>query len=93
MGNWYAEVYSLYKRRDFLKLDSTMKQRDQLQKVINDLLDKQIDHIRTTENSPKNSKLYFSILLETNELISSTFKLLRLFKEFEEFKMNNKKQN
>ncbi|MEN5436471.1 inorganic phosphate transporter, partial [Sphingobacterium faecium] len=93
LGNWYAEVYSLYKRRDFLKLDSTMKQRDQLQKVINDLLDKQIDHIRTTENSPKNSKLYFSILLETNELISSTFKLLRLFKEFEEFKMNNKKQN
>ena len=93
LGNWYAEVYSLYRRRDFLKLDSTMKQRDQLQKVINDLLDKQIDHIRTTENSPKNSKLYFSILLETNELISSTFKLLRLFKEFEEFKINNKKQN
>ena len=93
LGNWYAEVYNLYKRRDFLKLDSTMKQRDQLQNVINNLLDKQIDHIRTTENSPKNSKLYFSILLETNELISSTFKLLRLFKEFEEFKLNNKKEN
>ncbi len=93
LGNWYAEVYRLYKRRDFLKLEATMKQRDELQKAINELLDRQIDHIRTTENSPKNSKLYFSILLETNELISSTFKLLRLFKEFEEFKLNNKKQN
>lgn len=91
LGNWYAEVYNMYKRRDFLKIDSTMKQRDQLQKVINNLLDKQIDHIRTTENSPKNTKLYFSILLETNEIISSTFKLLRLNKEFEEFKTSNKK--
>lgn len=91
LGNWYAEVYNMYRRRDFLKIDNTMKQRDQLQKVINNLLDKQIDHIRTTENSPKNTKLYFSILLETNELISSTFKLLRLNKEFEEFKINNKK--
>lgn len=91
LGNWYAEVYNMYKRRDFLKIDNTMKQRDQLQKVINNLVDKQIDHIRTTENSPKNTKLYFSILLETNELISSTFKLLRLNKEFEEFKIDNKK--
>ncbi|WP_164108620.1 MULTISPECIES: inorganic phosphate transporter [Sphingobacterium] len=91
LGNWYAEVYNMYRRRDFLKIDNTMKQRDRLQKVINTLLDKQIDHIRTTENSPKNTKLYFSILLETNELISSTFKLLRLNKEFEEFKINNKK--
>ncbi|ERJ60972.1 inorganic phosphate transporter [Sphingobacterium paucimobilis] len=91
LGNWYAEVYNMYKRREFLKIDNTMKQRDQLQKVINNLVDKQIDHIRTTENSPKNAKLYFSILLETNELISSTFKLLRLNKEFEEFKIDNKK--
>ncbi|MFD2554437.1 inorganic phosphate transporter [Sphingobacterium tabacisoli] len=91
LGNWYAEVYNMYKRREFLKIDNTMKQRDQLQKVINNLVDKQIDHIRTTENSPKNTKLYFSILLETNELISSTFKLLRLNKEFEEFKIDNKK--
>lgn len=91
LGNWYAEVYSMYKRRDFLKIDNTMKQREQLQKTINNLVDKQIDHIRTTENSPKNTKLYFSILLETNELISSTYKLLRLNKEFEEFKINNKK--
>lgn len=91
LGNWYAEVYNMYRRHDFLKIDNTMKQRDQLQKVINTLLDKQIDHIRTSENSPKNTKLYFSILLETNELISSTFKLLRLNKEFEEFKINNKK--
>lgn len=86
LGDWYAEVYNMYKRLDFGQIDNNMKKRDQLLKITNNLLDKQIEHIRTTENSPKNSKLYFSILLETNELISSTFKLLRLHKEFEEFK-------
>lgn len=90
LGNWYAEVYNMYKRLDFTKIDANMKERDQLLKVTNNLLDKQIEYIRTSENSPKNSKLYFSILLETNELISSTFKLLRLHKEFEEFKTQNK---
>lgn len=90
LGNWYAEIYSMYKRLNFDKIDANIKQRDQLLKITNDLLDKQIEHIRTSENSPKNSKLYFSILLETNELISSTFKLLRLHKEFEEFKTKNK---
>lgn len=90
LGNWYAEVYNMYKRLDFGKIDNNMKERDHLLKTTNKLLDKQIEHIRTTENSPKNSKLYFSILLETNELISSTFKLLRLHKEFEEFKTQYK---
>jgi len=90
LGNWYAEVYNMYKRLEFNKIDYNMKERDQLLKITNNLLDKQIEYIRTSENSPKNSKLYFSILLETNELISSTFKLLRLHKEFEEFKSQNK---
>jgi len=89
LGNWYADVYHMYKRLEFGKIDHNMAQRDQLLKITNNLLDKQIEHIRTSENSPKNSKLYFSILLETNELISSTFKLLRLHKEFEEFKNKN----
>lgn len=90
LGNWYAEVYNMYKRLEFGKIDNNMIDRDQLLKITNNLLDKQIEHIRTTENSAKNSKLYFSILLETNELISSTFKLLRLHKEFEEFKKHHK---
>ncbi|WP_197053560.1 hypothetical protein [Sphingobacterium sp. T2] len=52
-------------------------------------MDQEIEYIRTSDTSPKNTKLYFAILLETNEMISSTFKLLRLHKEFLEFKRAN----
>ncbi|MEH6704171.1 MAG: inorganic phosphate transporter [Galbibacter orientalis] len=46
------------------------------------LIQKQIDRIRSTETSPKNTKLYFSLLLETKDLITATINLLTLFKEF-----------
>jgi len=90
IGNWFSQIHNTYKRLDFSKIDEHIRDREEIQDYINNLLDKQIDRIRTSENSPKNSRLYFSILLETNELISSTFKLLRLHKEFESFRQRNK---
>ncbi|CEN36052.1 hypothetical protein CCAN12_640029 [Capnocytophaga canimorsus] len=47
------------------------------------MIQKQIDRIRTTETSPKNTKLYFSILLETKDLIQSSMNLIMLFDEFQ----------
>lgn len=89
IADWFSQINMTYKRLDFTKIDEIIKERDTIQEYINNLLDKQIDRIRTSENSPKNSRLYFSILLETNELISSTFKLLRLHKEFDSFRRRN----
>lgn len=89
LSHWFLKINDMYKRLDFTKIDDIIAERDELQVFINNLLDTQIERIRTSENSPKNSKLYFSILLETNELMSSTFKLLRIHKEFSNFR--NKK--
>ncbi|MBE8719490.1 inorganic phosphate transporter [Sphingobacterium pedocola] len=83
LGQWYSKINDVYKRQDFSKIDDIIEERLELQDINNQFLDRQIERIRTSENSPKNSKLYFSILLETNELISSTFKLIRLHQEFE----------
>ena len=59
-----------------------LKEKANLLESISDLIQKQIIRIRTTENSPKNSKLYFGLLLETNDLVKATMNLLELFKEF-----------
>jgi hypothetical protein len=40
--------------------------------------------IRTSETSPKNSKLYFGILLELNDVVKTTTNLLDLYKEFQD---------
>jgi Na+/phosphate symporter len=77
-----------FENEDFSQLDAIISEKEQLLDAISDLIQKQIERIRTIENSPKNSKLYFGLLLETNDLVKSTMSLLELFKEFNEHAKN-----
>ena len=69
-------------KEDFSQIDEILSEKNSLLESISELIQKQIIRIRTTENSPKNSKLYFGLLLETNDLVKATMNLLELFKEF-----------
>lgn len=71
-----------FKSEDFYKIDLILKDKQVLLDTVSNLISKQINRIRTTETSPKNSKLYFALLLETNDLVKSIMNLLELFKEF-----------
>lgn len=71
-----------FKTEDFYKIDLILNDKQVLLDTVSELISKQIIRIRTTETSPKNSKLYFSLLLETNDLVKSIMNLLELFKEF-----------
>jgi len=77
-----SKLEESFKTEDFTKLDEILKEKNTFLGTIESLITKQIVRIRTTETSPKNSKLYFALLLETNDLIKSTMSLLELFKEF-----------
>ncbi|WP_017258906.1 inorganic phosphate transporter [Pedobacter arcticus] len=77
-----------FKTEAFYKIDHILSEKDVVLDTVSELITKQIKRIRTTETSPKNSKLYFSLLLETNDLVKSVMNLLELFKEFN--KLNNK---
>lgn len=76
------KVEEMFQQKNFVNLEETLKNKSNLLDFVSELIQKQITRIRTTETSPKNSKLYFGLLLETNDLIKSTFSLLELYKEF-----------
>lgn len=57
---------------------------------VSNSIDKQIARIRTEESSPRNTTLYFGILLETKDLISALMSLLQLYQEFY---VQDKKEN
>jgi phosphate/sulfate permease len=78
----FKDIEEVFKTNNFEKIDQILAEKEETLKSISELIEKQIERIRTTETSPKNSKLYFSILLETNDLVNATMKLLELFKEF-----------
>ncbi|WCM42223.1 inorganic phosphate transporter [Flavobacterium sp. CBA20B-1] len=79
------EVHTLFQTKDFTKIEITLAHKNTLSVNIEESIQKQIERIRTTETSPKNSQLYFSFLLETNDLVSATMKLLELFQEFNRY--------
>jgi phosphate/sulfate permease len=80
----FEQLEESFKTEDFSKLDNVLEEKSSLLDLISELIQKQVARIRTTENSPKNSKLYFGLLLETNDLVKATMSLLELFKEFNE---------
>ncbi|MEK6451580.1 MULTISPECIES: inorganic phosphate transporter [Myroides] len=79
----FDKIVVLFSEEKFSEIDDILKDKEELISAVDKLIQKQIIRIRTTETSPKNSKLYFSILFETDDLIKSTIGLLELFKDFE----------
>jgi Na+/phosphate symporter len=77
-----------FKTEDFYKIDAILKDKQILLDTVSELISKQITRIRTTETSPKNSKLYFALLLETNDLVNAIMNLLEMFKEFNKLNKN-----
>lgn len=77
------EVGAIFMEERFDRIGEVLAQKEDIMQTIDKLIQKQIVRIRTTETSPKNSKLYFSILFETDDLVKATIGLLELFEQFE----------
>lgn len=77
------EVGAIFMEERFDRIGEVLAQKEDITQTIDKLIQKQIVRIRTTETSPKNSKLYFSVLFETDDLVKATIGLLELFEQFE----------
>jgi len=78
----FDEITETFDNHEFGNITNLLNEKQELMDYVSDLIQKQIERIRTSESSPKNTKLYFGILLETKDLIGSTMNLLQLFQEF-----------
>ncbi|SHI89775.1 Phosphate transporter family protein [Mesonia phycicola] len=80
----FDEIIETFDNHSFSKIDQILNDKQTLLDKVSGLIQKQIERIRTSETSPKNTKLYFGLLLETKDLVTSTMSLLQLFKEYYE---------
>lgn len=78
------EIKETFDSKSFGNIDHIIVEEKKLLIKITHLIQKQIDRIRTSETSPKNTKLYFGLLLESKDLVNSTIELLHLFKAYYE---------
>ena len=82
LASLLSKVDTIFKERTFDDLNQIIIEKRALLKYVSNSVEKQVARIRTDETSPKNTTLYFSILLETKDLITALMNLLETYEEF-----------
>lgn len=77
-----SNVSEVFKSRSFDNLNSLLIKKRELLISVSSSVEKQVARIRTDETSAKNTTLYFSILLETKDLMKALMSLLETYEEF-----------
>lgn len=77
-----VKVSDAFKARKFDNLYTILQQKNKLLLNVSDSIEKQVTRIRGDETSPKNTTLYFSILLETKDLLKALMSILETYEEF-----------
>jgi len=65
--------------RSFEQIGVILASKGELNQIVSEKINKQVSRTRTEESSPKNTTLYFSLLLESRDLIASMMQLLELY--------------
>ncbi|WP_297705864.1 inorganic phosphate transporter [uncultured Eudoraea sp.] len=68
-----------FDNRSFEEIGEIIQQKEELYKLVSLKVEKQVQRTRSEESSPKNTTLYFSLLLETKDLMTATINLLELY--------------
>ena len=70
------DIVSIIDERKFERLDNILERKEKAVSEITAMIDKQIQRTRNEESSPKNTTLYFSLLLETKDLVIGLMNLM-----------------
>ncbi len=85
LDDFFKQVKTVFDNRDFSSLNEIIiKDREKLITVVNQKIDKQVERTRTEESSPKNTTLYFGLLMETKDLISAATNLLITYRDHQD---------
>ena len=82
----FNKIKNAFDNRQFEEIKFLVEEKQELLALVSQKIQKQVERTRTDESSPKNTALYFSLLLESKDLIGATTKLL------EEYYVENKRE-
>jgi phosphate/sulfate permease len=76
----FSNTQEAFESMSFEKIADILNDKDPFV-IVSDKIQKQIERTRTEESSPKNTTLYFGLLLETKDLLTGTMNLLQEYYE------------
>lgn len=78
----FSRVQTIFESNNFEKLTSLIMGKEELLQKVDQKIAKQVERTRADESSPKNTALYFSILLETKDLLLATMNLIETYDKY-----------
>lgn len=76
----FGEIRAIFDSRTFHEIvPDIIEEKQALLNSVQESIQRQVERTRTEESSPKNTTLYFSILLETKDLIMANMNILNLY--------------
>ncbi|WP_426432151.1 anion permease [Winogradskyella sp. HB-48] len=72
----FATTQSAFESRSFEQIGAVLAKKTEIFDLVKDKIQKQVERTRSEESSPKNTTLYFSLLLETKDLLTAMMNLL-----------------
>ncbi|MDO1513112.1 inorganic phosphate transporter [Maribacter confluentis] len=73
------QTQDAFSNQSFEQIGNVLSQKQELFQMVSDKIQTQVARTRTEESSPKNTTLYFSLLLETKDLMTSVMNLLQQY--------------
>jgi phosphate/sulfate permease len=73
---FFNNTKNAFDSRSFEEIGIILGRKQEILGMVTDKIQKQVERTRTEESSPKNTTLYFSVLLETKDLLNATMNLL-----------------
>lgn len=85
-GEYIATIFSnlqtIFESKNFHELTPLLMEKKALLEKLDQKIAKQVERTRTDESSPKNTALYFSLLLETKDLLQATMNLIETYDKY-----------
>ena len=72
----FNDIINAFKSESFEEIGVILKRNADLINSLSDKINRQIERTRSEESSPKNTTLYFSLLLESKDLLNATMSIL-----------------
>ncbi|MFT5926692.1 MAG: phosphate/sulfate permease [Rubritalea sp.] len=86
----FNDAQEIFATKDFNSLEAIILEQRELITLVDEKIDKQVKRTKNDEESPKNTTLYFSLLLETRDLMKETIQIVeQYYHEFDASKSSS----
>ncbi|MBO0331080.1 inorganic phosphate transporter [[Muricauda] lutisoli] len=79
LENVFNSTQKAFEDRSFEQIGTVLNSKEKLYEMVSQKINQQVSRTRTEESSPKNTTLYFSLLLESKDLITAMMNLLEQY--------------